>query len=127
MEREGTWKNDQLIEGQQIWPNGAYFIGNFKNGLYHGCEADEQEGELSIPNENLYYVGDFKDGQFQGQGRLEKTNEFVYDGHFIEGRVDGHGMKESFVDGTLYQGEWKQDLMDGQGKLTKKVRDDDDI
>ena len=78
MEREGIWENDMIVEGQERWPNGTYFAGHFRDGLYHG--TNDKDGELFLSEQNLFYQGDFIEGKFHGLGRLSKEDEFIYEG-----------------------------------------------
>jgi hypothetical protein len=41
------------------------------------------------------------------------SSEYVYVGHFIEGRMQGHGVVITPI--GMYEGEWQQDLFHGQG------------
>ena len=58
--QECMYINDQMNGfGRQIWPNGRFYMGNFKNGIFHG------QGMLGNPN------GQFETG-FYENGKLKK-------------------------------------------------------
>ena len=48
-------------QGTYIYPNGEKYVGDWKNGKYHG------HGTFTYPDGNMY-VGEFKDGLKNGQG-----------------------------------------------------------
>jgi hypothetical protein len=135
----GKWALDkQSGEGQLlISESGLYYVGEFRNGLYHGHE----ELKTTIgANCNDRYVGDFKDGHKHGRGKFQYTNGDSYDGFWVLGQQYGyasilyadkyekytghvrdglrHGSGEyQFADGTRYAGDFLEDQMVGYGEL----------
>ena len=73
------------------------------------------------------YTGQFLDGLFHGQGKFEVEDGFVYEGEFAEGLRQGMGkLKVPVNDVTheyfkdvgfeIYEGEFKNDLLNGYAK-----------
>lgn len=57
----GTWKDDKIVEGKWIFPNGSYYLGQFKNnkpsgeGTWYLNNGNTLSGEYKqtvIPNED---------------------------------------------------------------------------
>ena len=75
-------------------------------------------GELIVSKKDkvlLSYKGNFKDSKFSGEGTL-KTSQTIYEGTFENSLKHGHGRVE-IPSQFVYEGEWKEDKMDGQGKF----------
>lgn len=58
----GTWSNDEKLEGELILFNGDIFNGTFKNNLRY-------QGTYKYKNGDLYY-GEWRDDVKHGRGRL---------------------------------------------------------
>lgn len=96
----GEWKEDQM-DGKGTYEHfdGTKYIGEFKNGKFHG------KGVLLTPIEEfdassgfIKYEGEFKEGHYHGKGTIMKpsengTSKFV--GTFIDGTIG---------EGKCYQG-----------------------
>mmetsp|Transcript_15959 Transcript_15959/g.15366 ORF Transcript_15959/g.15366 Transcript_15959/m.15366 type:complete len:166 (+) Transcript_15959:1516-2013(+) len=117
--------------------------GIFERGKLQG------QGKAILRNDDTY-EGEFKDGVFSGKGTMihKSYDEFamgecVYVGLFRNNKKEGQGemicpmTKEKFtgiwhldqrwngtmvmIDGSVYEGEWKNDRMHGKGRLTYKT------
>ena len=68
------------------------YIGDLFNGKYNGY------GKLfdTYCDEEIKYEGQFKDGLYHGFGKgkvyLDKFSELLYEGNFIEGKMEGKGI-----------------------------------
>jgi hypothetical protein len=116
--------------GTMITPEGAEYVGNFKDGKPDG------HGTLTCANGDEY-VGNFKDGAREGHGtwRMANGNEYVggnkddkphgqgtytfangekYVGNRKAGNIDGHGTY-NFANGDEYVGSWKDNKPEGHG------------
>ena len=83
---------------------GTVVNGEMVNGIYKFHSGDTYEGE-------------FKDGKFHGQGTYTYAeNKHVYTGMFSNGYFDGVGRLE--MGNYLYEGSFKKDNPDGDGRLT---------
>ena len=71
----GNCKNGQ---GTSTWPDGAKYVGEFKNDKRHG------QGTFTWPDKDKY-VGEFKDGLKSGQGTLIYADGEKYVGEFEYG------------------------------------------
>ncbi len=116
-----------------LLPEGRY-IGTTQNGIPHG------KGQIiySEHDSRRNYVGEFCNGMRQGKGKLVFKNDAYYDGqwshdkyhgygeeallggNYLEGLYEeGHFVKGHvyFGDGREYEGEWKDDMPNGMGKI----------
>lgn len=90
--------------GEQQWPNGDYYKGNYKDGQFHGkgilkngpnlYEGDFYEGSYNgngiLTSDFGYkYIGSFKDNLFDGRGHLVYSTRESWKGEFIKGELDG--------------------------------------
>ena len=65
----------------------------------------------TISTNGSKYVGEFKDGKYHGQGQLcigdQKYDHDEYNGEFSQGEFEGEGTCR-WADGRKYVGEWKE-------------------
>ncbi len=97
------------------------FTGN-TNAVYNGClnKFEQRSGYGTLTHEKFQYVGCFKEGQYDGQGKLvlynsNGTHKQVYDGQFKEGQYDGYGKIQFVESNTIWEGEFKNDIMTENG------------
>jgi hypothetical protein len=86
--------------------NGDEYKGNFKRGLKHG------HGEFKYSPGNsdfVSYVGQYENNVRSGLGKLILRSGESYEGEFLEDLRHGFG-KFSTIDGTLIEGDWKDDF-----------------
>jgi hypothetical protein len=106
----GEWdinKNVKHGRGIQIWPDGAKYIGYWKEGkasgkgkLYH-ADGDIYEGNWSDDKPNGYgiythadgtrYEGEWKNDKQNGKGKEFWPDGAIYDGQYIDGKKNGTG------------------------------------
>ena len=131
------WKN---CFGTYNWDNGDKYVGEFKDGSFHGqgthtsADGDKYVGEFK---DDLFhgqgtmifgpdsewagdkYVGEYKDNERNGQGTYTYANGNKYVGEFRNGGYSGQGTitfgPESEWAGDKYVGEFKDGKYDGQG------------
>lgn len=101
---KGNCKNGK---GTYVYPSGAKYNGNFKNGKIHG------QGMLIFSNGNRY-VGQWKNQYRHGKGKMTFANGDVYKGNFYQSKFTGKGTM-TFKAGDKYVGEWGNDLQNGEG------------
>lgn len=79
-------------------------------------DRKDGKGKLTYANHECY-DGFFKDDLRHGQGTFQ-TLVAVYDGDWIRGLREGHGVL-TYKDGSYcYAGSWKSDIRHGEGKMT---------
>ena len=62
---EGDFVNNKPEgNGKDIYQNGDYYIGQFKNGLRNGI------GTMYYSNGNIMYEGDLVNDKFEGNGKF---------------------------------------------------------
>ena len=92
----------------------------FRDGsqLYGTWYADEFTGwNRKIDEKGTLFVGLFKQGQIQGKGlRYVQSSNHLYKGEFVNGIREGKGVDIS--SGAKYEGDFKDDKKQGQGKIT---------
>ena len=90
--------------------NGNKYVGEFKDGNYHG------QGTYTFSTGNKY-VGEYKDDKRNGQGTLTWANGEKYVGEFKDDKFNGQGTY-TFANGHKYVGDYKDDKRNGQGTYT---------
>ena len=105
------------LKGRMTWNNGAAeYEGEWENNLPHG------KGYFKDQNNN-WYKGEFKYGYFWGKGQLSVADLYLYQGDFIMSRRQGTGICKFFIQkGEKYEGQWKEDQMNGLGKYIKSTK-----
>ena len=96
--------NDKREEnGKYILENGEYYIGQWKNGLFH------VKGKEYYANGNIKYEGDFIDCGWEGNWKYISENGNYYIGQLKNGL--GHGnWKENYANGNIkYEGNYIND------------------
>ena len=97
-----------------IWnsANGNKYVGEFKNGKYHG-----QGTFIYVSGDK--YVGEFKNGKRNGQGIYTSVDGHEYVGELRDNKQHGRGTltfgPKSKWAGDIYVGEWKDGRYHGQG------------
>ena len=115
--------------GYLLKPDGSYYEGYFKNGLYEGkgriflqtgqvCEGIWVNGALDkgtifFSNEKVY-TGEINNFLACGEG-TEESDEYVYEGPFVNGLKHGVG-KVVWSDENQYEGEFFKGKIEGVGK-----------
>ena len=119
--------------GAYLYPGGAVYVGNFKEGdlvgygtyLYEdGTKyigyfiAGDYEGKGVLMNpDGSTYVGDFVDGIFNGYGVFTFVSGQKYLGDFVDGQYNGNGTM-FFANGQKYVGQFANNKRNGKGTLT---------
>jgi hypothetical protein len=111
--RRGNWINGILMDGSTHWHNGDTFVGTFhENGHDKRGKCTFAAGGIEFDG-TFNNEGDFEYGVMKNMGH-DRTGH--YKGHFFDGKRSGTGAL--YVAGTLYEGNWADDKLDGEGKMT---------
>ena len=154
---EGVFEKDKFIKGTLFSPDGykVYdgefcnnipkegknisiyningfidYIGDLLDGKYNG------NGKLFLTRDyyenELIYEGQFKNGLYHGFGKgkqfQDKYSEFLYEGNFINGKMEGKGIIYYEDEKTIfYNGEFKNNEIYGKGIIyyfnnSKKIK-----
>ena len=106
--RKGTWRNGEFTGwGRESRRNKDILEGKFVNGKVNG------KGILKNNKGNVY-VGDFVNSQREGYGELH-TNRIHYIGGFKDDQLYGNGVIEFIKEGHKYEGEFKNNEINGRG------------
>jgi len=98
-------------QGVMSWPEGSKYVGQFKHDRANG------DGVL-MRTDGSVYKGQFSEDAMSGAGRMKWTDGGEYEGQFVANKRDGFG-KMSWASGRWkrYEGEWRDSLQNGRGKL----------
>jgi len=106
--RLGTWRNDQFTGwGRESRRNGDVLEGKYIDGRVTG------KGILKNAKGNLY-VGDLVDNKRHGYGELD-TNRLHYKGQFLGDRFNGRGIIHFKIEGHDYDGDFRDNEINGSG------------
>ncbi len=97
-------------EGEEVYPSGRKYVGEFKDTKYHG------QGTDTYPDGRVY-CGEFANGIPGGKGQMTDPEGSVYEGDVVNGVPEGIG-KMVFPNGFVYQGEFNQGEPNGKGEYT---------
>lgn len=108
----GNWNYNGKKEGFgiNIRPDGSLYKGYWENDhiTRYGTYIDVQGN---------YYQGELKNGVACGSGVLYMKEKFKYTGNFDNDVQNGIGKEENYEDNTIYEGEYKDGIKEGVGKL----------
>ena len=108
----GEFKNGKFHgQGTETLRDRFKYVGEFKDGVHHG------QGTLIYVFDGDKYTGEFKDGAQEGQGTYTYSNGDKYIGEWKDGMYNGQGTK-IYIDGDKYVGGWKDGRKKGKGTLT---------
>lgn len=104
----GTWKDGKVC-GEVIYrTSDLLFEGTFDNNSPLGF------GSL-ITRDGTFYSGYWCEGQRNGMGDMIFPNGDTYSGEWLNNSFDGYGEYHYFSAKSLYRGEWKNGLQNGNG------------
>ena len=104
------------VDNKELWIDGTYYEGNFKDGKYHGY------GRLVL-EKSLYYEGDFFNGKMQGEGTYYYGNSGKMEGTFFNNDLSGKGFIKFDNDLGYYDGEVERNRPCGKGTLNWKGKE----
>lgn len=93
---------------KQVWPDGANYDGEYN---YDGQKDGIGRFEWAS---GAVYEGDFVEDRLEGSGYFRWPCGSSYEGTWRDGRMHGFGLFR-WADGRSYEGEYKNDFKDGQG------------
>jgi hypothetical protein len=102
-----SWHN---CIGTQTLPSGQEYVGEFRDGNYHG------QGTYTWPDGEKY-VGEFRDSKRNGQGTFTFPDGAKHVGEWKDDKANGQGTA-TWPSGSKYVGEWKNGKRHGQGTYT---------
>eukprot|EP00913_Durusdinium_trenchii_P034785 g32539.t1 len=117
--------------GEETWPDGARYVGEYENGLKSGrgdftwADGSSYSGQFfenDIHGEGKY---SWEDGRvYEGQNRMHGKGKFrwadgrVYEGGYVNDSKEGYGTF-SWPDGRSYQGQWAEGKQPGSQHLKR--------
>ena len=103
--------------GSYYWNDKSFYIGNWENNFINGFG-------IYVFSNNKIYKGEFKNNQFEGYGEFIIDNNNIYIGYFFKDKKEGFGIFvwnfEKNFDKKIYLGFWKDNKMNGYGKIFHK-------
>lgn len=132
--RKGTWRNGEftgwgresrrnkdVLEGKFIdgLLNGKGIFKNSRNNLYTGNFVNsKREGTGELYTNRIHYIGEFKEDKLDGKGIIEFLKEgHKYEGDFKNNEINGIGIFR-WKNGDVYEGEMTDGKMNGHGVYT---------
>ena len=112
MTKKDPKNNSKLIPeglGYAIWPDGQYYEGQYRNGLFHGW------GQYTSPNSHIL-AGVWKNN-FIIEGEMRWNDGRKYFGKFKKSKYHGKGSM-NYSGNSLYVGNWKNNVAEGNGEFT---------
>ena len=116
---EGWFEKGAIAQGEvvgQVIHNRKKYEGGFKDGVPH-----DEQGVLNLTEGK--FKGAIVNGIVTGKGSLTFNNDFEtafdsYVGDFVDLQFHGKG-ELKFRNGDRYEGQFQQNMMEGQGKLIR--------
>jgi hypothetical protein len=106
----GQFKNGRPFgKGDLYFSDGRVYRGEWKNGFKEGI------GVLTYPNQDKY-TGDFTDNKFHGRGIMHYANGNRYEGQWVNGQQSGRGVY-LFANGDSYEGRFSAGQFNGRGVM----------
>ena len=108
--------NQQLLsilrsqpEGDKLSLEGKAWKALNSQVLYKGQldERDRQQGHGLLATSEFIIEGEWKDGFVNGQGRFVHSDGTIYNGNFAQDLFHGYG-SITYPDGSMRFGEWRQ-------------------
>lgn len=96
--------------GTYLYPSGAKYIGDFKNGKLHG------KG-IFYYSDGTKYIGNWENQYRQGKGRMIFISGDEYFGNFKMNKMSGKGVM-TYISGNTYEGDWLSNKQHGIGKFS---------
>ena len=129
--RKGTWRNGEftgwgresrrnkeVLEGKFIngYLNGKGIFKNSKNSLYTGDFVNsKREGMGELYTNRIHYIGEFKGDKLEGKGFIEFLKEgHKFQGDFKNNEINGRGIFQ-WKNGDMYEGDMTDGKMNGHG------------
>jgi len=124
---------DQNGHGREVWADGAYYDGEFRNGQKHGhgafvwVDGSKYDGQFldnCMHGSGVYawldgrkYEGEWMSNQMHGRGKFLWPDGRIYEGEYVNDSKQGHGMFR-WPDGRQYDGQWLDGKEHGLGEFT---------
>ena len=102
----GTYRDDDLVYGKFIYPNGEVREGPMLHGKINGI------GRLVHAQKHIVYHGSFRDGYFNGKGKLYMHGALVYEGDFQHDKPHGMG-RQTPIKGCMCVGDFQNGVLHG--------------
>jgi hypothetical protein len=116
----------QFLELGLLSGKSAYFI--FRtHGRYKGeIENGFRHGKGVFNTDDFVYEGNWKNGTVDGYGTLffDSGKSFYYKGEWKDGKKHGHGLM-IYKSGSYYDGQWMNNIRNGKGRMVWKNRDEE--
>lgn len=103
--------------GKILFFNGNEYEGNVKYGVMNSL--DNLPSKLTF-SDGTVYIGNVINNTIDGEGTYTFPNKSVYSGEVKNGLRHGRGTFKSEEEEIDYEGEWKEGVKDGNGRLKIK-------
>jgi len=99
-----------------VLANGDFYDGDYVNGIQDG-QCHQHIGK------EIDYIGSYSNSAYNGFGIFTFQDVHVYEGTFIDGKLNGAGKYYMKKEQKKYDGEFKDGKEHGKGILVSKVGD----
>ncbi|GAB4815949.1 hypothetical protein N2152v2_002995 [Parachlorella kessleri] len=113
---EGEWADGQRVKGKAVSADGSFeYSGGWKGELRHGYGVMYQASLCAAGRQRgvCKYMGEWQADLQCGQGKCLYVDGSAYDGEWKDGMRHGKGKLTS--QGYKYDGQWQDDKQHGQG------------
>jgi len=113
----GKFINNEMNGCGKLYSNNSLYEGNFSNNKKNG------NGKLTVFSGkskyiSIIYEGNFNDDELNGFVKCKYRNGDTYEGNIINYNKNGFGTYLCVKTNIKYEGEWKDDLKDGNILIT---------
>jgi hypothetical protein len=79
--------------------------------------VNQEKGYKLLYNKNCWYKGEYFQLVFDGPGELVLPENLYYRGNFKNGKFEGKGCLQNFIENTTYEGQFSKGKYNGKGIL----------
>jgi len=95
----GTFDEEKIKQGKGVF-------------IWMGAGPDDDESLV----QKAKYEGNYKDGVRTGVGKMEFPSGDIYEGEWVEGKMNGEGSYTYKNTGDIYSGSWLANVKQGYGR-----------
>jgi len=107
---------EMVGEGKFVYPNKAVYIGQYKQ-LKTGVKIKEGKGKLLQPGSVIIYEKGKENTNLNNDSSEKLIGCEYYDGEWKDDKMDGYGVY-LYSNGDKYEGYWTSGCQNGKGKYT---------
>ena len=102
--------------GEFFWANGSRYSGDWFNGKRQGEGKLWDKPNKKFDDKQSCYVGEFRNNKREGKGRFTRYDGAVYDGPWKDDVMDGKRGTFTYPNGDQFIGDWRKGMKHGRGE-----------